>query len=183
MIYKVGEHLFVGNQDDFYDQLHCGLFTDNDAVILAGKVFHKKFARIAGTEKDGYDGDMDDQEVERMGCYRDKPCDMLVLNLLDVDSEDDISQELVELAVRFAQNEIVCENKNVAIFDTDAKSAAPSIAFLTMTYLAESNYGLASKDVIGLAESFKILYPPFSPKTGISEVSGRVYQKIMEGKL
>jgi len=182
MIYKVGENLFVGNQDDFYDQLHCELFTDKDAVILAGKVFHKQFARVQGCDEDGYVGNMDKNEPEYLAAYRDKPCDMLVLNLLDIDAAEYVSQECVEKAVLFAVEKIFA-GKNVAIFDTKAESMAPSIAFLTMTYLADANYGLASKDIGGLAESFKILYPAFSPKTGISEVSGRVYQKIKEGKI
>ena len=184
MIYKVADKIFVGNQDDFYDQLNCELFTNDDCVILAGNVFHKKFARIAGSDKDGYDGDMPDEEVESDGCYRDKPCDMLVLNLIDDDSEEHIPHELVELAIRFACYEIVCENKNVVIFDTEASSAAPAIAMIVMARLSsETERNEPDLTYSEATSDFMRRYPKYNPKTGIAEIAKRSYQKIIEREL
>jgi hypothetical protein len=182
MIYKVGENLFVGNQDDFYDQLHCELFTDKDAVILAGKTFHKQFARVQGCDEDGYVGNMDKNEPEYLAAYRDKPCDMLVLNLLDIDNAEYVSQECVEKAVLFAAEKIG-KGKNVAIFDTKAESMAPAIAMLVMAYFRESNGDRPPSLMENFVRDFEQTYPQFNPKIGIKSMSIVVYQRIREGKL
>ena len=191
MIYKVGENLFVGNQDDFYDQLHCELFTDKDAVILAGKVFHKQFARVQGCDEDGYVGNMDKNEPEYLAAYRNvggkegtPPFalpEMLVLNLLDIDNPEYVSQACVEQAVLFAEDKIIDE-KNVVIFDTKAVSMAPAIAMLAMAKV-ESRYVTLEEDYVHFADSFSEVYPSFEPKSGINAVAKKVYKKICEGKI
>lgn len=165
MIYKVGENLFVGNQDDFYDHLHCELFTDKDAVILAGKVFHKQFARVRGCDEDGYVGNMDKNESEYLAAYRDKPCDMLVLNLLDIDNAEYVSRECINKAVNFALSAFL-DGKNVVVFDTKAESMAPAIAILAMKYTLEFH----NDDYETSKAKFTEIYPAFNPKQGIEAV-------------
>ena len=165
MIYKVGENLFVGNQDDFYDQLHCELFTDGDAVILAGKVFHKQFARVQGCDEDGYVGNMDKNEPEYLAAYRDKPCDMLILNLLDIDNAEYVSKKCVEAAISYAEVRIH-EGKSVAIFDTKAESMAPAIAMVVLDELND----LPDYDYETIKKKFTEIYPAFNPKQGIEAV-------------
>lgn len=164
MIYKVGENLFVGNQDDFYDQLHCELCTDKDAVILAGKVFHKQFARVQGCDEDGYVGNMDKNEPEYLTAYRDKPCDMLVLNLLDIDDPKYVSKECIDFATSFAVEKLVA-GKNLVIFDTKAESMAPALAML-IQYLRGEFY---SWTYLEACEAFKKTYENFNPKEGIAK--------------
>jgi hypothetical protein len=165
MIYKVGENLFVGNQDDFYDQLHCELFTDNDAVILAGKVFHKQFARVQGCDEDGYVGNMGKNEPEYLTAYRDKPCDMLVLNLLDIDNPEFVSYYCIQKAIQFAIEKMDA-GKSVVIFDTKAESMAPAIAMLAMKYTLEFH----NDDYETSKAKFTEIYPAFNPKQGIEAV-------------
>jgi len=182
MIYKVGENLFVGNQDDFYDQLHCELFTDKDAVILAGKVFHKQFARVQGCDEDGYAGNMDKNEPEYLAAYRDKPCDMLVLNLLDIENPEYVSQECVERAVLFATEKIKV-GKNVAIFDTKAESMAPMIALLVLASDRAFDNGYLSKHLCDVEDRFRSIYPQYCPKLGTYEAAKKIHAKIIEGKM
>jgi hypothetical protein len=167
MIYKVGENLFVGNQDDFYDQLHCELFTDKDAVILAGKVFHKQFARVQGCDEDGYVGNMDKNEPEYLAAYRDKPCDMLILNLLDIDAAEYVSKKCVIDAISYGDVKIR-EGKNVVIFDTKAESMAPAIAMLILEEMDIDNFH--DLDYEKSKEIFMQTYPAFNPKQGVEAV-------------
>jgi uncharacterized protein with NRDE domain len=165
MIYKVGENIFVGNQDDFYDQLHCELFTDNDAVILAGKVFHKQFARVQGCDEDGYVGNMDKNEPEYLAAYRDKPCDMLVLNLLDIDNAEFVSEDCIMKARNFA-NSMINKGYNAVIFDTKAESIAPAIAMLVLKRRGEFFDWDYERSKVAFLNS----YPAFNPKQGIETV-------------
>jgi hypothetical protein len=167
MIYKVGENLFVGNQDDFYDQLHCELFTENDAVILAGKVFHKQFARVQGCDEDGYVGNMDKNEPEYLAAYRDKPCDMLVLNLLDIDNPEFVSYYCIQKAIQFAIEKMDA-GKSVVIFDTKAESMAPAIAMAILDELDIDNFH--DLDYEKSKAIFMAAYPAFNPKQGIEAV-------------
>lgn len=172
MIYKVGENIFVGNQDDFYDQLHCELFTDNDAVILAGKVFHKQFARVQGCDEDGYVGNMDKNEPEYLAAYRDKPCDMLVLNLLDIDNAEFVSYYCIQKAIQFAIEKMDA-GKSVVIFDTKAESMAPAIALLVQ-YLRGEFY---EWDYEHSKACFMLTYPAFNPKNGIETKIKETFKK------
>ena len=129
-------------------------------------------SRYMGCDEDGYVGNMDKNEPEYLAAYRDKPCDMLVLNLLDIDNAEFVSEDCIMKARNFA-NSMINKGYNVVIFDTKAESMAPAIALLVQ-YLRGEFY---EWDYEHSKACFMLTYPAFNPKNGIETKIKETFKK------
>jgi len=148
---EVFENLFVGDQNDY--ELTVGN-QDGWAVVQACKEPYHRQAL-------GYKGkaaakDHPEYLIARRG-------NRLILNLVDVDNPRFFSKEIILEALDFVDDKLGSGAK-VLVHCNQGESRGPAIAML---YMAVRKGLLPRESLEAAEESFRLLYPGYSPSPGI----------------
>lgn len=88
----------------------------------------------------------------------------LILNLIDADDPKYIPRGLIDASVEFI-HESLDANFKVLVHCNQGLSRAPSIAFL---FIAAKSDRFIALDLQSALKEFRMIYPPYSPATGMS---------------
>jgi predicted protein tyrosine phosphatase len=146
---EIYANLYVGNQEDYEYEVRL---KDGWAIVHACKEpYHRSLLGYTGR---GAPKEHPEYLVARRG-------NRLFLNIVDVDSPDNIPKEIIDAALSFI-DDALSSGKKCLVHCNLGESRSPSIGLL---YLASK---CVLPNTFADAESeFRALYPVYNPKAGI----------------
>lgn len=159
---EVCRNLFVGTADE-YDSVRDD--TDFVSVLACKDPFHR--AELGYTGK-GAPRD----NSEYFLCKREG---RLILNLVDVVSVLFISPIIIDVAVDYIRNALLCDGRKVFICCNKGESRSPTIALLAMA----NTEPYSGKEFDVAIEAFKEVYPAYNPNLGMFGYARQHWDKYM----
>lgn len=153
MLEALTNRIFLGNLETYEEIKENPAFS---VVITAKEPFHRRFI--------GYQG---------RTCGKDHPeylyvvrGNTIVLNLIDGDKPEWVSEEIINKALEFIDNAINNEGKKVLICCNQGISRSPAVALMYFRHTKVAPFGCMTYEE---AEDFfrKTYYPYYRPAAGI----------------
>lgn len=169
------EGLYVGTVDDI------AAARDNGLSILGAckEPLHRRFARLRGADRDGYLGRaMAKDEPEYLYAEREHA---LYCNLVDAKDPKYISDEIIDRALRFIDEERG-QGRKVLIVCNKAESRSPSIAFMWLIRSKDESWRDMSDFESAVAFFKKYYYPLYNPGAGFAEYVKTFWEKSKSAK-
>lgn len=166
---KIIEGLYVGTIDDI------AAAQENGFSILGAckEPLHRRYARLRGADRDGYLGRaMPKDEPEYLYAEREHA---LYCNLVDAEGPKYISDEIIDRALRFIDEEHE-QGRNVLIVCNKAESRSPSIAFMWLIRNVDEGWRDMRSFESAIAFFREYYYPLYNPGEGFVEYVKRFWE-------
>lgn len=167
-MYKILNNLYVGKVTI------VSVARDAEFSILGACKYplHQQNARLMGNDKPGY-LKIPYNEPEYLYAYREHA---LYLNLIDGDDWRTISENMIDVAIKFIYSEINI-GQNVLIACNQARSRSPSIAFM---YMIDNGLFDECDSFEEAHKQFQKIYPLYAPQKGMFDYTKNYFERRKE---
>lgn len=172
-MYKIANHLYVGGIEEFK------MWKGMPSISILGackEPLHRTYARLQGSDKDGYLGKaMPKDEPEYLWAERPHA---LYCNLIDVDDIKYISDDIINRALKFIDDEIA-QDRDVLIICNKAQSRSPSIALMWL--MTQPKAFNIDNDYADVYDEFKsVYYWNYQPSKGFFEYTRKFWNDLQK---